>query len=84
MQEYLKEGVCNLSIDEAVQVGIYRNSLLFSPLLLLYKYQVSYLCFSDLPQISKRFLRQMAQPFDKVNLVFLLDWNIDLLLFVQG
>ena len=35
MQEYLKEGVCNLSIDEAVQVGIYRNSLLFSPLLLL-------------------------------------------------
>ena len=73
MQEYLKEGVCNLSIDEAVQVGIYRNSLLFSPLLLLYKYQVSYLCFSDLSQISKRFLRQMAQPFDKVNLVFLLD-----------
>ncbi|XP_074630565.1 general transcription and DNA repair factor IIH helicase subunit XPD-like isoform X2 [Acropora palmata] len=34
IQEYLKEGVCNLSIDEAVQ-------------------------------ISKRFLRQMAQPFDK-------------------
>ena len=26
----------------------------------------------------------MAQPFDKVNLVFLLDWNIDLLIFVQG
>lgn len=24
-QEYLKEGVCNLSIDEAVQVGTYRN-----------------------------------------------------------
>ena len=72
-QEYLKEGVCNLSIDEAVQVGIYRNSLLFSLSLLLYKYQVSYLCFPDLSQISKRFLRQMAQPFDKVNLVFLLD-----------
>ncbi|XP_068684065.1 general transcription and DNA repair factor IIH helicase subunit XPD-like isoform X2 [Montipora foliosa] len=34
IQEYLREGVCNLSIDEAVQV-------------------------------SKRFLRQMAQPFDK-------------------
>lgn len=34
IQEYLKDGVCNLSIDEAVQ-------------------------------ISKRFLRQMAQPFDK-------------------
>lgn len=34
IQEYLKEGVCNLSIDEAVQ-------------------------------ISKRFLRQMAQPFDQ-------------------
>lgn len=36
IQEYLKEGVCNLSIDEAVQ-------------------------------ISKRFLRQMAQPFDKAD-----------------
>ena len=24
-QEYLKEGVCNLSIDEAVQVGTCRN-----------------------------------------------------------
>lgn len=34
IQEYLKEGVCNVSIDEAVQ-------------------------------ISKRFLRQMAQPFDQ-------------------
>ncbi|RMX45958.1 hypothetical protein pdam_00020986 [Pocillopora damicornis] len=34
-KEYLKEGVCNVSIDEAVQ-------------------------------ISKRFLRQMAQPFDQV------------------
>lgn len=35
IQEYLKDGLCNLSVDEAVQV-------------------------------SKRFLRQMAQPFSRV------------------
>lgn len=46
IQEYLKDGLCNLSVDEAVQV-------------------------------SKRFLRQMAQPFSRVwdNSCCLSEWN---------
>lgn len=46
IQEYLKDGLCNLSVDEAVQV-------------------------------SKRFLRQMAQPFSRVwdNSCCLSKWN---------
>lgn len=51
IQEHLKDSLCNLSTEEAIQVGFLAVQMSFEFIYFL--------------QIAKRWLRQMAQPFTR-------------------